>query len=64
MTTPKYFSTFEAAKQYGLSRSWLAKLRVYGQGPAYIKVGRRVLYDASTFEQWLEQHRRNNTAED
>ena len=31
----------EAAHFLGLSRSWLAKLRLTGDGPPYMKVGRR-----------------------
>ena len=63
MITNQYFDTKQAAERYGLSCSWLAKLRVYGGGPSFIRAGRRVLYDASTFEGWLESHRRNNTSE-
>ena len=63
MITNQYFDTKQAAERYGLSCSLLAKLRVYGGGPSFIRAGRRVLYDASTFEGWLESHRRNNTSE-
>jgi len=63
MNTRTYFNTKQASERYGLSSSWLAKLRVYGGGPSFIRAGRRVLYDASTFEGWLESHRRNNTSE-
>jgi predicted DNA-binding transcriptional regulator AlpA len=34
----------EAANFLGLSASWLAKLRLSGEGPLYLKVGRRVRY--------------------
>ena len=63
MTSLRYLSTRQAADYYGLSGSWLEKLRVTGGGPSHLKVGRRVLYEAETFEQWLESHRRKNTSE-
>ena len=63
MQPQKYFDTAEAEKRYPISGSYLAKLRVYGGGPSYIRCGRRVLYDTTSFEQWLESHRRKNTSE-
>ena len=63
MTSSEYFSTKEAAKQYGLSESWLTKLRVFGTGPRHLKVGRRVLYERSAFEEWLATHERTSTSE-
>ena len=59
-----YFGTKQASKRYGLSESWLAKLRVKGGGPSHIKCGRRVLYESKSFEDWLEAQRRSNTSED
>ena len=58
-----YLNTDEISKLFGLSKSWLAKLRVYGGGPDYIKCGKRVIYDVAIFEAWLNSHRRNNTSE-
>ena len=63
MTLQTYHDTRTIAERYGLSASWLAKLRVYGGGPSHIKVGRRVLYDIATFEHWLEDHRRSSTSD-
>lgn len=63
MTSQTYHNARTIAERYGLSASWLAKLGVYGGGPSYIRVGRRILYDTKTFEQWLETHRRANTSE-
>jgi hypothetical protein len=59
-----YFDTKEASRRYNLSESWLAKLRVKGGGPSHIKCGRRVLYEAESFEGWLEEQRRSSTSED
>jgi hypothetical protein len=60
----QYFDAKEASRRYNLSESWLAKLRVMGGGPSHIKCGRRILYDAESFESWLEARRRSNTSED
>jgi hypothetical protein len=59
----QYFDAEEASRRYNLSESWLAKLRVKGGGPSHIKCGRRVLYDAESFEGWLEARRRSSTSE-
>lgn len=63
MNSPAYFNTKQAADHYGLSASWLTKLRVFGNGPEHLKVGRRVLYERETFEAWLAAHRRQSTSE-
>ena len=63
MNDQKHFSPKKMAEKHDLSESYLAKLRTYGGGPAYIKCGRRVLYDASVFEDWLESHSRSSTSE-
>ena len=46
--SPEYFNTEQAAQRYGLSASWLSKLRVFGGGSPYLKIGRRVVYERST----------------
>jgi predicted DNA-binding transcriptional regulator AlpA len=43
----------EAASYIGLSKSSLDKLRVYGGGPIYIKLGKRVVYDPADLAAWL-----------
>ena len=43
----------EASDYTGLSKSSLDKLRVYGGGPPYIKVGARVIYDRLDLDTWL-----------
>jgi len=44
----------EAASFLRLSPSTLAKLRLYGTGPLYLKVGRRVLYRLADLVSWLD----------
>jgi hypothetical protein len=55
--------TRAAATYSGLARSTLEKLRVFGGGPSYIKIGRRVLYDVTDVERWLVDHRRRSTSD-
>lgn len=53
----------KAAGWTGLSTSTLAKLRLTGKGPAYIKLGRRVGYRPEDLDDWIEAHRFNSTSE-
>jgi predicted DNA-binding transcriptional regulator AlpA len=53
----------EAADHVGLSKSTLDKLRVYGGGPLYLKLGRRVVYDAIDLDTWLAGKRVANTTQ-
>ncbi len=53
----------DAADYVGLSISTLAKWRITGFGPRYIKAGARVLYDRADLDEWLVSRRRSNTAE-
>ena len=52
-----------AAVLTGLSVSTLNKLRIYGEGPAYLKLGRRVAYDVGDLNAWLASKRRHSTSE-
>jgi predicted DNA-binding transcriptional regulator AlpA len=53
----------DAADYIGLSISTLAKWRITGFGPRYIKAGARVLYDRADLDEWMNKRRRSNTAE-
>ena len=53
----------ETARQLSLSTSTLAKMRLYGTGPAYIKLGRRVLYRVEDIQVWIAENRFNSTSE-
>jgi predicted DNA-binding transcriptional regulator AlpA len=52
--SPKVLTAVEAAKVVGLSASTLAKLRLNGNGPAYCKLGRRVVYRPADLDEWLQ----------
>lgn len=46
----------EAADYVGLSKSTLDKLRCYGTGPGYFKLGRAVVYRKSDLDDWVAEH--------
>jgi hypothetical protein len=58
-----YLSTKETAHLFGLSASNLTKLRVYGGGPLFYKLGRRVLYRRQDIEAWISDHVRQSTSD-
>lgn len=48
----------EVAKILNLSISWLAKARMSGQGPEFVKIGRAVRYPNSSLLKFIELARR------
>jgi excisionase family DNA binding protein len=52
-----------AARYVGLSASTLAKMRLSGNGPAFLKLGRRVLYRRADLDAWLESRLARNTSD-
>ena len=52
---PRYLRTKEAAEFLSLSARTLEKLRTYGTGPAYRKLGGRVVYAVDDLEAWAER---------
>lgn len=66
MTMPQdvlQFRSREAASYLGISASTLAKMRMRGDGPAFIKAGSRiVLYAKADIDAWLATRRRSSTS--
>ena len=58
LLTPK-----EAAKFLRLSVSWLAKARMRGDGPPYMKLGRSIRYTGDGTPQWMRSRERRSTSE-
>jgi predicted DNA-binding transcriptional regulator AlpA len=54
-----------AASEYlGMSESWLAKRRMKGDPPRYLKLGgRSIAYDLSDLDDFIAASRRNSTSE-
>jgi len=53
----------EAARHVGLSVSTLNKMRVFGGGPIFLKLGSRVAYAPADLDEWLETKRRSSTSD-
>ena len=53
----------EAAQYLGISASTLSKLRVFGGGPKFHKLGRRVVYDIRDLDGWFEARQRSSTSD-
>ncbi|WFU88970.1 helix-turn-helix domain-containing protein [Rhizobium sp. CC1099] len=51
----------EAAHYIGLSKSTLDKLRHFGGGPRYYKLGRAVVYDTEDLDAWKAERARTET---
>ena len=58
LLTPK-----EAANFLRLSLSWLAKARMRGDGPPYVKLGHSVRYGEGALLQWMKSRARLSTSE-
>lgn len=61
-TQPQRLPVTGAAQYLGVSASMLNKLRTYGGGPAYSKLGRRVVYDVVDLDRYLVEARRESTS--
>ena len=61
-TPARKLTVREAADHLRVSKSTLDKLRVSGGGPAYMKLGARVIYDVADLEAWAARGRRSNTS--
>jgi predicted DNA-binding transcriptional regulator AlpA len=62
-TTERLLTPKDAANFLRLSLSWLAKARMRGDGPSYVKPGRSVRYREGDLVQWLKSCRRQSTSE-
>ncbi|MHA1538884.1 MAG: helix-turn-helix transcriptional regulator [Alphaproteobacteria bacterium] len=59
----KYLNTMKAAEFLGISKSKLEKLRHFGGGAQYKKIGRRVVYSLADLELWANSNTFNSTSE-
>jgi predicted DNA-binding transcriptional regulator AlpA len=53
----------EAADFLRVSLSWLAKARMRGDGPPFIRVGRSIRYSETALLQWMRGQQRLSTSE-
>jgi len=63
VTSPRYLRTAEAARYLRLSPRTLEKHRTYGTGPAYRKIGGRVVYAVTDLNVWADVGTRTSTSD-
>jgi predicted DNA-binding transcriptional regulator AlpA len=63
MTAEDYFDANQAAQFTKLSISTLNKLRLTGDGPRYMKLGRRVVYARTALVDWMHRRERASTSD-
>jgi hypothetical protein len=51
------------ASSLNYTEGWLAKLRVFGTGPEFCKIGRRIRYRRSAWRAWATENRHRSTSE-
>jgi len=52
----KFLTPKEVQEVYGLNHRTLANLRWLKRGPAYVKLGKQVLYPIEEVEKWIEKN--------
>ncbi|QDC02702.1 helix-turn-helix domain-containing protein [Mesorhizobium sp. 8] len=60
---PRYLRTKEAAHFLSLSARTLEKHRTYGTGPAYHKLGGRVVYAIEDLQSWAQRGAMTSTSD-
>jgi len=60
---PRYLRTHEAAQFLSLSGRTLEKHRTYGTGPAYRKLGGRVVYAVEDLQAWANRGAKTSTSD-
>lgn len=60
---PRYLRTSEAARFLSLSGRTLEKHRTYGTGPAYRKIGGRVVYAVDDLRAWADRGTKTSTSD-
>ena len=59
----RYLTPKEASDALRVSTSWLAKSRMKGDGPPFIKVGRAVRYAEAGLLHWMRGRQRLSTSQ-
>ena len=63
VTSPRFLRTAEAARYLSLSPRTLEKHRTYGTGPAYRKIGARVVYAVADLNAWANLGTKTSTSD-
>jgi predicted DNA-binding transcriptional regulator AlpA len=60
---PPLLTAKDVAGRFKVSLSWLAKARMRGDGPPYIRIGRSIRYAEAATVQWMKSRQRLSTSE-
>jgi hypothetical protein len=61
---PRLLTPAEFALELKVSMSWLAKARMRGDGPPFIKIGRAVRYPVPGTREWIKAQSRTLTSDE
>jgi predicted DNA-binding transcriptional regulator AlpA len=54
----------DAAAYLGFTENWLAKMRVFGNGPVYLRMGaRQIRYRRADLDEWATANQHRSTSE-
>ena len=63
MTIQQQLQPKTLAERLGVTEGYLAKLRLTGGGPRFTKLGRKVVYDPTDVQSWLDERKAHSTSE-
>ena len=63
MPRPRWLRVVAAAAHLGIGVGTLNKLRTYGGGPPYAKLGHTVVYDPADLDAWASERKVHSTSE-
>lgn len=63
MTIEQLLKPKALAERLDVTEGFLAKLRLYGGGPRFTKIGRSVKYDPQDVREWLDKRKATSTSE-
>ena len=63
MSQDTYMTPYEAAEYLRSSPSMLAKRRLFGGGPVFVRIGKAVRYRRSDLDAWMAATARRSTSE-
>jgi hypothetical protein len=63
MTIEQLLTGKSLSERIGVTEGCLAKWRLTGEGPQFIRVQRRIMYDARDVSAWLDARRVSSTSQ-
>jgi hypothetical protein len=64
MTIEQLLTAKSLSERIGVTEGCLAKWRLTGEGPRFIRVQRRIMYDPADIAEWLDARRVNSTSQE